>query len=90
MKKLVRNNAVFERFVTNLLLIKYNFSMKFIEKIKFSMLIIYKSIAKKSPIQIYEMDRLFNVEYSVVLTLNYYTKINSYNTNILRFNYTSF
>lgn len=54
MKKLVRNNAVFERFVTNLLLIKYNFSMKFIEKIKFPMLIIYKSIAKKSPTQINE------------------------------------
>ena len=48
--------------------------MKFIEKIRFSILIIYKSIAKKSPIQIYEMDRLFNVKYSVVLTSNYSLK----------------
>lgn len=69
MKILPQNYAVFERFVTNLLLIKYNFSMEFIEKIRFSILIIYKSIAKKSPIQIYEMDRLFNVKYSVVLTM---------------------
>lgn len=46
MKNEPRNTAVFERFVTNLLLIKYNFSMKFIEKIIFSILIMYKRIIK--------------------------------------------
>jgi hypothetical protein len=49
-----RNTAVFEWFVTNLLLNKYNLLIKSIEKIYFPILIIYILIKQKEPTQINE------------------------------------